>query len=272
MKIAIDPYIPEQILDYFEPISGLKAAVHEKYLIYFNSETMVIVGYPIKGEYREEDLIKIINEYREKYVLGRIVVIAPSLPSSLRFEDVKVDEYYRLSLPIKPLSKRLRYMVSRAERDVTVDVSGDLKRDHIDLIRDFLKRENVEEYMRYICNRLDRYISRSKNVRIIDAYDRNGRLVGFDILDLSSTKYSFYMFNFISRESRYIPGVSDLLLYNLLKISQEYGKVYVNMGLGIDEGVRRFKLKWGAESFLPYNYAVLKSETFSELSGLFSKL
>ncbi|MCS7126151.1 MAG: hypothetical protein NZ929_04490 [Aigarchaeota archaeon] len=272
MEITLDPYIPEHIIDYFETISELKASLYGRYLLYHDLDTLVVIGYPLKDEYDEEELARVIREYWEKYRLRYITVIAPRLPSFFEFEDIQIDEYYRLKLPLKPLDKKLRYMISRAEKEIVVEVGKSFSREHRELVEVFLKKEDVKDYMRYICSRLDRYLAKSKTVKIITAYNKRGELVGFDILDLASSKYSFYMFNFIDRESNYIPGVSDLLLYNLLKISQESGKEYVNMGLGINDGVRRFKLKWGAEAFLPYQYGTIKHGEVSELLEFFSRL
>lgn len=61
------------------------------------------------------------------------------------------------------------------------------------------------------------------------------------------------MFNFISRKN-YIPGISDLLFYEIVKKAKDSGKLFINMGLGINKGVVFFKRKWGAERFLPYEF------------------
>jgi hypothetical protein len=31
----------------------------------------------------------------------------------------------------------------------------------------------------------------------------------------------------------------------MVEMSVEYGKKYVHLGLGVNEGIRRFKMKWG---------------------------
>lgn len=42
----------------------------------------------------------------------------------------------------------------------------------------------------------------------------------------------------------------------LIKIALEKGKEYINMGLGINEGVKKFKEKWGGRPFLDYEFCV----------------
>lgn len=258
----IEPYIPEQILDYFEPVSGLRHEVLGDYLCYFGEGVAVVVGYPL-GLGKVKRLEDIMREVEMK--AWRIEVIAPRLPRKFRFKEVFEDEYYRLRLPLT-LRKKLRYMVNRAERELTVSESRELRREHVELMEEFLRRRDIMPHMRYVCERLHRYLSKSKTARLLNAYEKKGMLVGFDVIDLPQGPYSFYMFNFIRRGEGYVPGVSDLLLHELVKLSDEEGKKYVNMGLGINEGVRRFKLKWGAEAFLPYRYGIISREDkFSEI-------
>ena len=42
-------------------------------------------------------------------------------------------------------------------------------------------------------------------------------------------------------------GASDLLLIELIKFSEKHGKRYIHLGLGVNDGIRRFKEKWGAK-------------------------
>ncbi|MEM4693553.1 MAG: hypothetical protein QW655_03505 [Nitrososphaerota archaeon] len=266
--MGIDPYVPEQIRDYFESISGLESSIRGSFLYYHNRDTIVLVGYPIIGEFREEEFVEVLEKLRLD-VRGKLVVIAPKLPSIFTFENVKKDSYFRVKLPLVLKSKKLRYMVSRAERDLVIEVGRSLSREHFNLVNIFLSRSGVEEYMKFVCSRLDRYLASSQTAYVINAYNKSGRLIGFDIVDFASTRYSFYMFNFIDRGEGYVPGVSDILFYKLVQLSQEYGKQYVNMGLGVNEGVRKFKLKWGAEEFLPYFYGEITKKKLVDLFEFF---
>jgi len=270
-NLTLEPYIPEQIIDYFESISNLTAKLLGRYLVYVGGTTIVIVGYPVSGGYREEDIVKIVQGTLQER-MENIIVIAPRLPPGLRFEEVKTDNYYRLTLPVRKMNKKLRYMVSRASRELTIEVDKKLTKSHKRIMTDFLKRPDVEKYMEYVCSRLDCYLSRSNTVRIINTFRRDGGLAGFNVIDLPTGDYSFYMFNFIDRAGEYVPGVSDLLLYHSLRISYDEGKRYVNMGLGINEGTKRFKIKWGATPFLPYQYGVIKQASMYKAFDIFSKL
>jgi hypothetical protein len=43
-----------------------------------------------------------------------------------------------------------------------------------------------------------------------------------------------------------VRGASDLLLFELINLSLEHEKSYIHLGLGVNAGIRRFKVKWGA--------------------------
>jgi hypothetical protein len=51
-----------------------------------------------------------------------------------------------------------------------------------------------------------------------------------------------------------------LLLAELIKLSREYGKDCIHLGLGISNGIRRFKEKWGGKPSLSYQMCELVSK------------
>ncbi len=84
-------------------------------------------------------------------------------------------------------------------------------------------------------------------------------LSAFTIMDLGSTDYAFYLFNLRSA-TRYVPGASDILFFEMVKRAQNSGKRAVNLGLGVNTGIRRFKEKWGGTPFLPYFAALVRHQ------------
>lgn len=95
-------------------------------------------------------------------------------------------------------------------------------------------------------------------------------LVAFNIVDMGSADYAFYLFNFRSVTEN-VPGASDLLFYEMVSLAQSKGKGAINLGLGIHPGIRRFKEKWGGVYFLPYASALIRRQP-PELKSLFDKL
>jgi hypothetical protein len=52
----------------------------------------------------------------------------------------------------------------------------------------------------------------------------------------------------------------------MIQLTREYGKNTIQLGLGVNEGIRRFKEKWGGVSFLNYEFC----EYFYGMTGILS--
>jgi len=79
------------------------------------------------------------------------------------------------------------------------------------------------------------------------------------------------MFNFRSSACP-VPGVSDLLLSELIQQALAEEKRAINMGLGINAGVTFFKKKWGGVVFLPYAFCLYGTSRKENLDTLLQKL
>ncbi len=262
-------YVFEHLVHFVKSVANLKAdLVYDKYLVYRGPDSALIVGYPVSGTFSEYE----VKEVAERLLMecARVVVVAPKLPKDLNFTNVREDTYYVLELPVR-LRKKVRYMIGRAGRELEVIVERRLVKDHKRLIKKFLKRkaQELSEDVKVVFESLDRYVKSSDDVYVLSAYNRRGDLVGFDVVDLSSKSYAFYMFNFIDRdEDKYVPGTSDLLMSKIVELALSIGRRFVNMGLGVNEGVKRFKIKWGAREFLPYACGECYSRSILRLMGL----
>jgi hypothetical protein len=45
-----------------------------------------------------------------------------------------------------------------------------------------------------------------------------------------------------------------------MTVTREHGKDIINLGLGVNEGIRRFKEKWGGVPFLNYEFCEHRRE------------
>jgi hypothetical protein len=90
----------------------------------------------------------------------------------------------------------------------------------------------------------------SAGARLLSARLRDGRLAAFAVGEFSSLHTAFFIFCFRA-PGLAPPGSADLLLAGLLDEARERGQTRMNLGLGVNEGIRFFKRKWGAEPFLP---------------------
>jgi hypothetical protein len=177
------------------------------------------------------------------------------------------DSYYRLQLPLAPLRSDLSYMIRRAGRELEVRKGG-FGEEHENLINSFVSEREFSPGHREIFGQIPQYLARSSTAAVLEA--RKGQqLVAFNIVDLGSAEHCFYMFNFRSLKLN-VPGACDLLFYEMARLAVEEEKRSMNLGLGINSGVRRFKEKWGAAPFLPYASAFVRKKSMG-LFGLINR-
>ncbi|MCX8023279.1 MAG: hypothetical protein N2745_10965 [Syntrophorhabdaceae bacterium] len=264
-------YIPEHIPEYVNAISEAEPFLSEGFIYYRKGGSLIFIGYPLKGDFDEERMRQTLNRIREKNEFEEVFLIAPHLGGEIEDETTgaSLDVYYRYDLAQERMPQKVGNMVNRAQRELDVNIHTKMGREHIDLIEEFLDIHSFDDDTRYIFHKIPEYISKSKSALIIEGRDKKGMLYGFDIGEFDSKDYAFYMFNITSKRL-YVPGLSDLLLHFLIKIAREKRKRYVNLGLGINSGIRFFKEKWGGTPFLDYRYVRYRHKR--EGRGILDKL
>jgi hypothetical protein len=255
-------YLPEHIPDYVEAISGAEPFLHEGHLCYLRTGHMIFVGYPLgvesdKAPEAYESACRRFNPFTTAIIAPKLWVKANQLNGLIE------DTYYRLELPMALLRADLTYMIRRARRELRV-FEGTFGEDHERLVCSFLAERELGPGHREIFENIPKYLSRSSTAHVLEAR-RGDQLVAFSIVDLGAADYCFYLFNFRSLETR-VPGACDLLFYEMARMAEAGKKRYMNLGLGINSGVRLFKEKWGAVPFLPYASASVKRRRM----GIFS--
>jgi len=153
------------------------------------------------------------------------------------------------------VSQKVRHMLNRAGRELSVERGGNFDEEHRRIVNNFLKAHPVDEGTRFIFERIDKYLSSSATAWIFDARNTRGELAAFDVVELWPKCYTICMFNF-SSDALPVPGASDLLLFEVIQETKREGKEYINLGLGINPGATFFKKKWSGEAFLPYDFCL----------------
>jgi hypothetical protein len=181
-----------------------------------------------------------------------VSVVAPSSRAIGRLHPAyETDRYYRLDLETLRADGAVATMVRRATRGVEVESTARVGVEQVRLIAEFVGERSLGEETRQIFDRVPAYVNATATARVFSARDRSGRLVAFDVADFGAAEYAFYLFNFRTRAG-YVPGASDLLLHEIAVAARAESKRYLNLGLGISEGVTAFKRKWGATPFVDY--------------------
>lgn len=245
-------YLPEHIPQYVTAISQTEPFLFGNVLAYAKSAHLILVGYPLGEPFEEKRMERALGDAVKLLKPASVSLIAPSIPSSLEHcPRPPSDHYYRLDLSSLSISQKVRNIVKRAGRELSVGKNTNFDEEHRAMVEEFLKTHSVDEATRFIFQKIAHYLASSKTAWIFDARTSRGELVAFDIAEFCPRDYAIYMFNF-SSDARYVPGASDLLLFEVIQQAKAERKKYINLGLGINPGVTFFKEKWGGVAFLPH--------------------
>jgi len=265
-------YVPEHIPRYVTAISQAEPFLFGDFLAYAKKDRLIFIGYPLRETFEEEKMRRALQDTIKRFKPEDVSLTGPAIPSSLNgCIHPPSDNYYRLDLSTLSVSQKLRNMLNRAGRELSVEKSRNFDEEHRKTVGDFLKAHPVDEATRFIFERIGEYLCESTTAWIFDARNKRGELVAFDIAEFKPKDYSLYMFNFRSGVL-YVPGASDLLLSEVIQQTKRERKNYINLGLGINPGVTFFKKKWGGRVFLPYAFCLYHPARKESLEALFQKL
>jgi len=260
-------YLPEHLPDYVEAVSGAEAHLQGDYLCFLRRRHLLFIGYPLRNI--SDDTQTAYDSACERFRPSTVAIVAPEiwLPA-LTYEAQPEDRYYRLDLPLETIDPELAYMVRRAGRELRV-TEGASGKEHKRLVKDFLSSHELSREQKGIFKGIPRYLKQSKTAHLLEAR-KGDQLLAFNIVDTGSAKYAFYLFNFRSLKEN-VPGASDLLFQEMVRLAQAEGRKALNLGLGIHPGVRRFKEKWGGVPFLTHVSALVTRKPL-EMGRLADKL
>ena len=103
---------------------------------------------------------------------------------------------------------------------------------------------------------MPQYVASARHAFVLNAWDSKQTLAAYYVVDFAARNFANYIIGCYSKLN-YVLGASDLLLFELIKMSAEYDKGYIHLGLGVNSGIRRFKEKWGARPALSYEMCEL---------------
>lgn len=259
--IYANAYVPEHIIHYLASFSDMEPGLEGQYLYYYTDGVVSFIGYPLQGEYEEGQFLKAVDRVTRKHSPKELRVISDKVHHIPRYEvsfQQDEDRYSILDINSIVIKSKLRNMLNRASRELSIHTTHEYTVEHHILLVDFLNNKKLDRETVNFFNRIPDYISYSKEPLILEARFGNGKLQGYNIVDFSQGDYCFYMFNITGDKSNYVPGAADLLLYQLIEVAKSKGISKVNLGLGINTGIERFKRKWGQGRDLPFFFCQYK--------------
>jgi hypothetical protein len=168
----------------------------------------------------------------------------------------------------------LQRIAEKASKELVVERRHSISREHEALVSELLKREKLPPRLKELYRAMPYYVARSPSACVLNARDQKGRLAAFFVVELGARNFSTYVLGSHSKKN-YVSHVSDLLFLEMITLTKEHGKNTINLGLGVNEGIRRFKEKWGGVPFLKYEFCETyygKTRTISLIKSLEGKL
>jgi len=269
-------YVPEHILNLMIPISRGEPFLKEDYLVFARDNWVIFVGYPLDGNFSQERCERILKQAVARFRPEYLWFIGPEIPASL-LDDCKereTDQYYEFDLGETKLKPSLQRVAEKAARELTVERNHLISREHEVLIKELLKREQLPPRLRELYRAMPDYVAQSSSACVLNARDKGGKLSAFYIVELGAKNFSTYVLGSHSKKN-YRSHASDLLFLEMIKLSYEKGKKTINLGLGVNAGIKGFKKKWGGVPFLNYEFCEFyygTTRTVSLIKGLEGKL
>ena len=270
-RVTAAAVVPEQVVVYVRAVTESRPLMVGDCVGYALGSRLVLVGYPLRDPHDSTAMAAAVDEALKSTGVERITVIGPALPPQAPVNVLFAEDcYYSLPVPVPAPGQKLRNLLKRARREVSIVQGRQMEKDHIALVQQYLDERPLASGTRQIFAQLARYIEHSTGSLVVSGRLADGRLAAFAVGEFGALTTAFFMFCF--RDPRLAPpGSADLMLWGLLEEAHRRGQTRMNLGLRVNAGIGFFKRKWGAEPFLPYREASweLKSRPFLSKLGSF---
>ena len=246
-------YVPEHVVGLMTYLSGGEPFLIENFFCCRKKDWIIVVGYPLEREFSLAEFEGVVENLKNQFRPKNISIIAPQiLPSLLATStENESDHYYTLAVDQFVLRSAVRRNLKKAREKLSVECAASMQADHEKLMGEFVERVKPAERVKNLFYKMPGFVRHSDSAWVLNAWDAHKHLAAFYVVDLAARDFSNYIIGCYSKQN-YIVGASDLLLYELIQLSKAHQKNYLHLGLGVNDGIRRFKEKWGAKPTQPY--------------------
>lgn len=249
-------YVSEHIVGLMAAISKGQPFQVEDHLGFYKDNWVILVGYPLVQPFSQERGAQIMQRVVEAFHPEYVWWIGPEVLQSYAGHCTgrKSDEYLQLDLEQLNVKSSLLRFVRKVAGFLQVERGKAFTREHQALTAEFLRQHKMAADVEELYRAMPEYVSGSAGACVLSARDQEGVLNAFFVLELAAKNFDAYLLGCYSHQN-YIPHASDLLFWEMINLGQERGKKTINLGLGVNAGIRRFKEKWGGVPCLRYEYA-----------------
>ncbi len=268
--------VPEHIPALMRGISQADLFLVGPFVCLAKDDWLIFIGYPLEGEFCEESFSLSLEETTALRHPVHTWFIAPEIPAPLlpKIKSRENDFYYRLDLQSPQISRNLIRAAEKAAQVLSVTLSRFFSEEHVLLTEEFLQRQELPPRVHQLYLRMKDYLAFSETSLLLSAWDPEKRLAAYYVLELGAAKFLTYVVGCHSK-GNYVPHASDLLFHEMIQVAKKNQKAYVHLGLGVNEGIARFKKKWGGEPFLKYEFGEIspaEKGPFSWIKAFASRL
>ena len=269
--ILTQAYVPEHIVGLITYLSGGEPFLIDDFFVCRAKDWVIVIGYPFKHEFDVAIFEAVIEKIKKQFHPETLSLIAPEMPSSIanKCQESDSDYYYALEVQSPVIRSVVRRNLKKARQALAFERSSSLRESHHELMNEFLDRIKAPVRVNNLMSKMPGYIEENDSAVVLNVWDSHNQLAAFYVIDLAATDFSNYIIGCYSKRN-YVLGASDFLLDELIKLSAEFGKRYIHLGLGVNEGIRRFKTKWGAKPVQRYEMCELVLKKASLISTLLS--
>lgn len=243
--------VPEHSLPLMRAMSGATPLLAGQYLFYHRDSWLIAIGYPLKGIFREEEFEAALAAAERQCGPEEIHAILPAALPGEENAVIETDRYHVLPADA-PVPARLRGPLERLDLEISESVSFTAA--HRRLWAEFLQRNlaSMPDRVAELYAKTPEAMQNAEGcLRLLDARDQEGNIVASLLLDHAPGNFTSYILGAHSRR-HYVPHAADLLFAVMLANARAQGKRFIHLGLGVNEGILRFKQKWGARPSWPF--------------------
>jgi len=240
-------YVPEHCIRLMTHVSGGEPFLIDDFFICRKENWIILIGYPLEDNFTPDQLEAVFAKVKKKFRPEFLSLVAPQMPPSLvaTCQETESDAYFTLQAQKPVIRNPVKRNLRKARQNLRVEFSSGMQDAHGELMHEFVGRTLLSERVKRLLFKMPEFTAGSDMALVLNAWDQANKLAAFYVVDLEAKRFSNYIMGCHSKKN-YVRGASDLLLFELINLSLEYDKLYLHLGLGVNDGIRRFKAKWGA--------------------------
>ena len=262
-------YVPEHCIGLMTRVSGGDPLLIDDFFLCRKENGVILIGYPLKDNFTLDKLEAVFDKVKKKFRPELVSLVAPQIPSSLALncQETESDAYFTLETQKPVIRSPVKRNLRKAQQNLKVEFSSGMQDGHRELMHEFVARTRLPERVKRLLFKMPEFVAGSDTAFVLNAWDKANKLAAFYVVDLEAKRFSNYIMGCHSKKN-YVRGASDLLLFELINLSLEYDKPCIHLGLGVNSGIRRFKIKWGAVPTRQYEMGELVLKKPSILDNL----